>query len=232
MQNVKFAKFGEIESVKKLVSKKTAAVILEPIQSIAGVNEAEPSFYIALRKLCKEKKIVLIFDEVQTGLGRCGKLFYGEYHGIMPDLLTLAKGMAGGLPSGAVLVSRKIAKTVEIGDQGCTFGGGPVVCAAICATVEIIKKEKLVQNAAKLGNYLKLKIKKLPHVLAVLGKGLLLGIKLDISAKEIQKKVLEKGVITGTSDNPNVLRIMPPLTITKKEADLFLGVLSDALKEF
>lgn len=230
MQNVKFAKFGDIESVKKLISIKTAAVILEPIQSIAGVNEAEPSFYIALRKLCKEKKIVLIFDEVQTGLGRCGKLFIGEHFGIMPDLLTLAKGMAGGLPSGAVLVSKAIAKTVEIGDQGCTFGGGPVVCAAICASIKIIKKEKLVQNAAKMGDRLKLKIKLLPHVLEILGKGLLLGIKLDISAKEIQRKVLKKGIITGTSDNPNVLRIMPSLTITKKEADYFIKILGEALK--
>ncbi|MBI2617488.1 aminotransferase class III-fold pyridoxal phosphate-dependent enzyme [Candidatus Gottesmanbacteria bacterium] len=229
--HVKFAKFGDIESVKKLISSNTSAIIVETIQSIAGVNVADINFYIDLKRLASKNKIVLIFDEVQTGLGRTGKMFFGQHFGVMPDILTLAKGIAGGLPAGAVLVSKIIAKSVENGDQGCTFGGGPVICSAILATLDVIKKEKLPEKAAKYGDELKDKIHSLPHVLGVYGKGLLLGIELDLSAKNIQNKLLANFILTGTSDNPNVLRIMPPLTITEKEVAIFLNTLSSVLKE-
>lgn len=232
LPNVKFAEFGNIESVKKLISKDTATVILEPIQSLAGINEADPKFYTQLKKLTQEKGIILIFDEVQTGLGRTGKMFYGQHHGIWPDIVTLAKGIAGGLPAGVVLINKKIAQSVEMGDQGSTFGGGPVICSAILATLKVIKKEKLVQNAAKLGKLLKKNIKILPKILQVTGKGLLLGIKVEISAKELQEKLLQHNIITGTSDNPNILRIIPPLTISEKEVKFFILVLSHVLKEF
>lgn len=231
LSRVKFAKFGDIESVKSCISKNTGAIIIEAVQSIAGVNVAKNSFYKELNKLAQNNGIVLIFDEVQTGLGRTGKMFFSEQVGVWPDMLTLAKGMAGGLPAGAVLVSKEIAKSVENGDQGCTFGGGPVICSAILATLDVIKKEKLWVNAAKFGDELKDKILSLPHVLGVHGNGLLLGIELDKPAKEIQNKLLADFILTGTSDNPNVLRLMPPITITKKEVTVFLYGLSKVLRD-
>ncbi len=230
MPNVKFAKLGDIESVKKLITNNTAAVILEPIQSIAGINEAPSDFYIQLKKLCEEKSIILIFDEVQTGLGRTGKMFYGEHYKITPDIITLAKGIAGGLPAGAVLVSKKILDSVKLNDQGSTFGGGPVICVAITAVLKIIKDYHLTENANKIGNFLIKEINKLPHVIKVNGKGLLLGIELDVAAKKVQYGLLNKKIITGTSSNPQVLRVMPPLIITKNETLLFIKKLSLVLK--
>ena len=230
MPNVKFAQLGNIESVKKLITNNTAVVILEPIQSIAGINEAPFDFYIQLKQLCEEKGIVLIFDEVQTGLGRTGKMFYGDHYKITPDIITLAKGIAGGLPAGAVLVSKKILTSVKLNDQGSTFGGGPVICAAIVATIQTIKQKKLVVNAHKMGQILIKEITKLPHVIKVHGKGMLLGIELDIPAKQAQTILLKEKIITGTSSNPQVLRIMPPLIITKNETLLFIKKLSLVLK--
>ncbi|MBI5613709.1 aspartate aminotransferase family protein [Candidatus Gottesmanbacteria bacterium] len=232
LPNVKFATFGDLESVKNVASIKTAAIILEPIQSIAGVNEATPEFYIGLRKFCTENNIVLIFDEVQTGLGRTGKLFYGDHFDIFPDIVTLAKGLGGGLPAGAVLINSNIADTVEIDDQGSTFGGGPVVCAAILATVKAIKNKNFVHKVFLKGQILKEKISTLPHVLEVKGRGMLLGIMIDLPAKSIQNALIEQGVITGTSSDPNVLRIMPPLNVSKPELEKFTKMLHLVLKEF
>lgn len=228
--NIKFAKFGDIESVAKLISNKTAAVILEPIQSIAGVNIAIPSFYKQLEKLTKDRRIVLIFDEIQTGLGRTGKIFFSELVGVTPDIITLAKGIAGGLPAGAVLVNKDLVKSVQIDDQGSTFGGGPVICSAISATITVIQKNNLTENAAKMGIELKKRISTLKHALSVTGEGLLLGINLDIPASKIQKKLLEKGIITGTSSNKSVLRIMPPITITQGEVAIFIRQLKQVLE--
>lgn len=231
MPLVTFAEFGNIKSVKKAITNNTAAIIVEPIQSIAGIYEADQDFYKQLKEICIEKKIVLIFDEVQTGLGRTGKMFYGQHVGVVPDIICLAKGLAGGLPAGAVLVNKAIANSVEIGDQGSTFGGGPVICSAISTTLEVIKKENLVKNASKQGNILKKKLLGIKHVISVNGRGLLLGIVLDISAISVQKKLLQKKVITGTSANNHILRIMPSLIITNKETDLFVKILTEVLEE-
>ena len=230
MPNIKFAQLGNIESVKKLNTNKTAAVILESVQSVAGINEASSNFYVQLKQLCEDKGIILIFDEVQTGLGRTGKMFYGDHYKITPDIITLAKGVAGGLPAGAVLVSKKVLTSVKLNDHGSTFGGGPVICAAISATIETIKQEHLVNNAYKKGQILIKAITKLPHVIKVHGKGLLLGIELDIPAKQVQTILLTEKIITGTSANPKVLRLMPPLIITKNETLLFIKKLSSVLK--
>lgn len=230
MPNVKFAQLGNIKSVKKLITKNTAAVIVEPIQSIAGINEAQPDFYIELEKLCEKNNIVLIFDEVQTGLGRTGKMFYGDHYKISPDIITLAKGIAGGLPAGVVLVSKKILGSVKLNDQGSTFGGGPAISVAITATIQTINQNKLVLNAHKMGQVLIKEMSQLAHVVKVHGKGMLLGIEFDIPAKQIQTILLKKKIITGTSTNPQVLRIMPPLIITKKEVEIFIKKLSTILK--
>ncbi len=231
MPNVKYAQLGDIESVKKLITINTAAIILEPIQSIAGVNEAPSDFYIQLKQLCEVKNIVLIFDEVQTGLGRTGKMFYGEHHKITPDIISLAKGIAGGLPAGAVLVSKKILASVKLNDQGSTFGGGPVICAAIIATIQTMKQKQLVNNANKKGFILIKEIAKLPHVIKVHGKGLLLGIELDISAKQLQINLLKEKIITGTSANSKILRLMPPLIINEYDIQLFMNKLKKILQK-
>lgn len=231
MPNVKFAAFGDIKSVEKLISDQTAAIILEPIQSIAGINEASANFYQQLEKLAKSQKIVLIFDEIQTGLGRVGKIFFSTLMNVTPNIITLAKGLAGGLPAGAVLVSKDITKSVQIDDQGSTFGGGPVICSAISATLNVIKKMGLIKNANQFGNILKKKLPDIKHVISVTGRGLLLGIVLDIPALQVQTMLLKKGIITGTSSNKYVLRIMPPLIITDKEINLFIRSLKLVLEE-
>ena len=231
MPNVKFAQLGNIESVKKLVTNNTATIILEPIQSIAGINEAPSDFYIQLKQLCEEKGIVLIFDEVQTGLGRTGKMFYGEHYKITPDIITLAKGIAGGLPAGAVLVSKKVLTSVKLNDHGSTFGGSPVICEAIIATIQIIKQKKLVGNAHKMGQILIKEITKLPHIIKVHGKGMLLGIELDIPAKLVQTILLKEKIITGTSANSKILRLMPPLIITEQDTQLFINKLKIVLQK-
>lgn len=230
MPNVKFAFFGDIKSVENLISDNTAAIILEPIQSIAGVNEASVNFYQQLEKLAKQKRIVLIFDEIQTGLGRVGKIFFSELIGVTPNIITLAKGLAGGLPAGAVLVSKDMTKSVQIDDQGSTFGGGPVICSAISATLDVIKKEHLIEKAGKYGHALKKKISDIKHVISVTGRGLLLGITLDIPALQVQTMLLKKGIITGISSDSQVLRIMPPLIITAKEINLFMKTLTQVLE--
>lgn len=231
MPNVKFATFGDINSVKQLVSQNSAAIILEPIQSIGGVNEATPNFYKQLGELAKQAKTMLIFDEIQTGLGRTGKRFFYEFVGVVPDIMTLAKGLAGGFPAGAVLVNKYIAQSVKNGDQGSTFGGGPVICSAISATLNVIQKENLAKNAARSGKILKEQISKINHVICVKGKGLLLGIVFDIPAIEIQRMLLKAGVITGTSSDQYTLRLMPPLTITDQEIELFIKMLKKVIKE-
>lgn len=228
--NVKFATLGDINSVKQFISTNTAAIILEPIQSIAGINEATPDFYKQLGELTKQKKIVLIFDEIQTGLGRTGERFFYESVDVVPDIITLAKGLAGGLPAGAVLVSKHIAKSVKIGDQASTFGGGPVICSAISATLNVIQKENLAKNAARSGNILKEKITNISHVISVKGKGLLLGVVFDISAIEIQNMLLKEGIITSTSSDPYTLRLMPPINITNQEIKIFIKILKKVME--
>lgn len=229
--NVSFATFGDINSVKQLISQNSAAIILEPIQSIAGINEATPNFYKQLGELARQKKIVLIFDEIQTGLGRTGKRFFYELVDVIPDIMTLAKGLADGFPAGAVLVNKYIAQSVKIEDQGSTFGGGPVICSAISATLNVIQKENLAKNAARSGNILKQKISNIDHVISVKGKGLLLGIVFDIPAIEVQTMLLKEGIITGTSSDQYTLRLMPPITITDQEIKLFIKILKKVMEE-
>ncbi len=231
MPNVTFAQFGNIESVSRLVTQNTAAIIVEPIQSIAGVNIATKDFYVSLKKLCAERNIVLIFDEIQTGLGRTGEVFFGNHFGISPDITTLAKGLASGLPAGAVLVNKKIQGSVDISDLGSTFGGGPVVCSAISATLDYIQKKHLIKNAKEMGEVLKKNVINLDHIVKVRGLGLLLGIELDILAKEVVGSLLQDGIITGTSANKYVLRIMPPITISRKEVDCFIKTLEKILNK-
>lgn len=217
-----FCEFGKISSVKSFLDSRTAAVILEPVQSMSGVRVASPEYYQELRKATADKGTLLIADEVQTAVGRTGRPFAMDHWNVVPDLITTAKGIASGVPIGAVLVRDEIAKTIKTGEHGSTFGGGPLACAAMHATLEVLRKEKLLENAAERGAQIQKACAGLPFVEEVRGLGLILGVKLKSSAGEAQKKLLAEGVLTGTSYDPNVLRVLPPLTLSADDASLFV----------
>jgi acetylornithine aminotransferase/acetylornithine/N-succinyldiaminopimelate aminotransferase len=225
-----FAPFGDLEAVRALLeSKPVAAIIIEPIQSMAGCRTTGEAFFCGLRRLCDEHQSLLIFDEIQTGMGRCGRPFFAGSHGIVPDIMTLGKGLASGIPMGAVVTSAQLAAKVAYGDLGTTFGGGPMAAAALKATLDVLGDERLCQNAAVMGAYLKEGIQIMPRVLKVDGDGLLLGITLDGGAKPVQEGLLKRGVIAGLAESPSILRLMPPLTITAAECDTFLDAFGGAL---
>jgi acetylornithine aminotransferase/acetylornithine/N-succinyldiaminopimelate aminotransferase len=223
-----FARFGDIESVRSLIGHDTAAVILEPIQSMGGVRMAEPAFYIELRELCDEAGAMLIYDEVQTGMGRTGTFFFAGRFGVTPDMVTTAKGIASGVPMGAVLMTSAVADEIKTGDLGTTFGGGPLACAALETTVDIIREEKLLENVTESSEYLFGELLKLESVEQVRGLGYLIGIKFKSdSAKPYQQGLLERKIITGLADDPGILRLLPPLTLKKPEINIFLKALSE-----
>ncbi len=222
-----YAEFGNIDSVTALLHEDTAAIILEPIQSMGGVRMAEPEFYRALRARCDEANAMLIYDEVQTGMGRTGEFYFAGRFGVVPDMVALAKGIASGVPMGAVLMTDAIAGEIKSGDLGTTFGGGPLACAALEATVDVIRDEHLLENVRENSEYLFAELRKMLLVEEVRGLGYLVGIKFaGGSAKPVQQALLEKKIITGLSDDPSVLRLLPPLTLKRAEIDLFLDELS------
>jgi acetylornithine/N-succinyldiaminopimelate aminotransferase len=206
-----------------------AAIIVEPVQGFAGARECSPEFLRAARRLCSEHGALLIFDEVQCGVGRCGAFTAAESYGVIPDLLSLAKGLAAGLPIGAVLATEDIAKSLSLGDLGSTFGGGPLPCAAALANIGVIENEHLIQNAIDVGRYL---TEGALHarVRRVSGKGLLLGLHLESPAAEVQRALFEHRILTGTSTDPRVLRLLPPLSFSRDEADILLRALEDVLQ--
>ncbi|HEX7897940.1 MAG TPA: aminotransferase class III-fold pyridoxal phosphate-dependent enzyme [Planctomycetota bacterium] len=222
---VSFAPFGELPELKP----DTAAVILEPIQSMAGCKTATADYLKKLRALCSKNGSLLIYDEVQTGIGRTGTMFFSGRYGVNADLVTLAKAIGSGIPLSAVLATKEIADGVQYGEYGATFGAGPVAMAAMKATLEVV--EGLLPNVVDVGAYLAEKARAVKGVVEVRGLGLLLGLKLSIpDAVPLQKGLLEKGIITGTADEPGVLRLLPPLTLSKAHVDLFIKELSDGLK--
>lgn len=223
------AEFGNLESVRELADRETAAIMLEPIQSMAGVTEAAPEFFRGLREICDEYGIVLIFDEVQTGVGRTGDWFFSGSDfagGIEADIITLAKSLGSGIPVGACLVNDCISETIKTNDLGTTFGGGMLAMAAVSATLEAIETDKMRENIAEIESYLRERLKEVEQVAAVHGKGGLIGIEFAENSKPIHQKLLENKIITGTSNNPNVLRLLPPLCVKKEEIDLLIEVLA------
>jgi acetylornithine/succinyldiaminopimelate/putrescine aminotransferase len=222
-----FADFGSVASVESLLDEQTAAVILEPIQSMGGVRMAEREFYQALREMCDQAGAMLIYDEVQTGMGRTGQFFFAGRFGVVPDMIALAKGIASGVPMGAVLMTEAIAGEIKTGDLGTTFGGGPLACAALEATIDVIRDENLLENVRDNSNYVFAELGKMLLVEEVRGLGYLVGIKFPGgTAKPVQQALLEKKIITGLSEDPSVLRLLPPLTLRRPEIDLFLDELS------
>ncbi|HSR68759.1 MAG TPA: acetylornithine transaminase [Acidobacteriota bacterium] len=222
-----FVDFGDLEAVERVLSGgDVAGVILEPVQSLGGVDTAPPEFFRGLRRLCDQAGSLLIYDEVQTGFGRTGTLFYAGRHGVLPDIVTLAKGMAGGLPMGAVLCAPGVSAQLAHGDLGSTFGGNPLVCAAMQATLEAIQQEGLLDNVVRQHRYLAEGLQRVPGVKRLRGEGFLIGIEFETPAAAYQQKLLQERILTGLSGNPNVLRLLPPLTLQAREIDHFLRVLA------
>ncbi|MCX5642172.1 MAG: acetylornithine transaminase [Candidatus Omnitrophica bacterium] len=223
------AKFNDLESVKKVLGPKTAAIVIEPIQGEGGVNPARPGFLKDLRRLCTQHKILLIFDEIQTGMGRTGKLFAFQHYQVTPDAMTLAKTLGGGVPIGAIIIAEKYADLFSPGTHASTFGGGPLVCAAALAVLEAIEKEKLLENAVSMGAYLQERLRKIsPLVKEVRGAGLMIGCELKVPAAAITEEAQKNGLLVNCTQY-NVLRVMPPLTLTREQADLGLSILKKCL---
>jgi acetylornithine/N-succinyldiaminopimelate aminotransferase len=207
--------------------------MLELIQGEGGINVASRDFIIGLRKFCDEKNLLLIIDEVQTGIGRTGKLFCYQHYGITPDIMTLAKAIGGGFPIGVMVVKKEIADTLGPGTHASTFGGGPVICKAALAVLGSIQKEKLLTNAQRMGEYLFTRLKELKAKYAVIkevrGMGLMVGIELNIEGKPIVEKCIEKGLLINCTHD-KVLRLMPAINIIKKEIDKGINILDEVLK--
>lgn len=221
--------FGDVEALADAMGDDVAAVITEPVLSMGGIRVADPSWYRALRQLCDDHGALLIFDEVQTGFGRTGTWFFGEQVGVTPDLITAAKGVAGGVPAGLVLLREDLAADVQPGDQGTTFGGGPLACAALATVCDVLQEQRLHEHAADLGAWLGEQLAAQPGVVSVSGRGLLLGINLDREAKPVVAALRDRGLLTGGSSDPRQIRIMPPLVLARAEASLLVTALSEVL---
>jgi len=213
--------FDDVAALDVVVDETVAAVIVEPVQGFAGARDCAPEFLRAARRVCSDRGAALIFDEVQCGVGRCGAFSAAETFGVTPDVLTLAKGLAAGLPIGAVVATAEITSSIGVGDLGSTFGGGPVPCAAALANIAVIEREGLIQNALEVGRYLTESALKI-GVPRVSGRGLLLGLHLGRAAAEVQRALFEHRILTGTSTDPKVLRLLPPLSFSRDEADILL----------
>lgn len=227
------AEFGDIDSVRSVLDDSVAAIMLEPVQSMAGVRTAPPSFYKDLRTLCDERGVVLIFDEVQTGIGRTGEWFFSGSEaagGVVPDIVTLAKSLGSGVPVGACLVIEAIAAKIKENDLGTTFGGGMLAMAAVTATLEAIESNQMLANVREVEKYLREQLVHISQVVNVDGIGFLLGIEFREKAATIHQQLLERRIITGTSSNPHVLRLLPPLCLKQSEAKLFVDALSEVFK--
>lgn len=228
VEGFNYAKPNDLEELKAKISGRTCAVMAELVQGEGGVNKLDLEYVKALYDLCKEKDLLLIIDEVQTGIGRTGKLFAYEHFGIRPDMVTIAKGLGAGLPIGGILFDKSCSHALEPGDHGTTFGGNPVVCAG---GVEVLKRmnEEFLEQAAQKGERMKMKIEQMDGVLQVTGLGMMIGISLkDKDAREVVKSALKLGLITLTAKDR--IRLLPPLNITYEELEEGLGLLEEAIK--
>ena len=227
-----FAKFNNIESVKQLIGKKTVAVIIELVQGEGGINIADKKFVKDLRKLCDDNNLLLICDEIQCGLARTGKMFAWQHYGIKPDVFTLAKAIANGLPLGAIVANKKVATVFNYGDHGSTFGGNPVSCAAAVATIKQMTP-KLLKDVSEKAKYFVKNLnelkKKYSCIKEVRNLGLLVGVELYFAGKDIVDFCINRGLLINCTQG-NILRFLPPFIITKKDIDKAVKILGDALK--
>ncbi len=227
-------KFNDLPAVKQAITDKTAAVMLELIQGEGGVNVADRDFILGLRKICDENELLLIVDEVQTGIGRTGSMFCFQNYGIVPDVLTVAKALGGGMPIGAMIARKEIADLLSPGMHASTFGGGPVICKAALGVFKAMRQEKLLVNCKEMGEYLREKLNALKASCSLIkdvrGMGLMFGLELKISGKQVVDKCIERGLLINCT-HEKILRLMPALNITKNQIDKGARILEEALKE-
>ena len=213
---------------KELKKDDVCAVIIEGIQGVGGLDEGNTSFFKELETLCDRYNVIFIVDEVQSGYGRSGKFFAHQFHGVNPDIISVAKGMGNGFPIGGILISQKF--NPKHGMLGTTFGGNHLACAAAIAVLDVIKDEKLLKNVNAMSNYFIQKAKTISQVKNIKGRGLMLGLEFDFEVAALRKKLIyEKHIFTGGANNKNLLRILPPLNIQKEHIDQFFNALNDTL---
>ncbi|MCF7817636.1 MAG: aspartate aminotransferase family protein [Kiritimatiellales bacterium] len=230
-----YATFNNLQSIDDAISSKTAAVLVEALQGEGGVIPAEPEFFSSLRKLCDEKGILLLCDEVQCGMGRTGKWFGFQNYDAQPDAFSLAKGLGNGFPIGAIVAGQKLADIFQVGHHATTFGGTPLACAAALSVIEVIEEEDLLANTMMMGAYFveglcDIALKHKQWIAQVRGLGLLLGLVLDVPALPLQKKLLGKGMLSLATAG-NVLRLLPPLNVSQEEIDQALKWMGEACDE-
>jgi len=229
-----YVPFNDLDAVKNAVDDETCALMVEPIQGEGGINVARPDYLEGLRKLCDDKELLLIFDEVQTGMGRTGKYFAFQHYGVQPDIMSLAKSLGGGVAIGAIVARKEVAESLVPGTHASTFGGNPLACAAGIAVFEAIERERLLQNARKMGAYVQEELRRLAEEFDVIeevrGVGLMIGVQLRVPGADIAARCMEKGLLINCT-HEKVLRFMPPMIVKKRHVDDSLKILRAVLKE-
>lgn len=231
-----YVPYNDIDALEKMMSEKTAAVLLEPVQGEGGVHVPDLAYMQKVRQLCDKYDAALIFDEIQSGMGRSGRFFAYENFGVAPDIVTLAKGLAGGVPIGAFITSDRVAAALHLGDHGSTFGGNPLACAAACVVLDAIGSEAFLRHVAEMGDYMKRRLEAMQAefpalIREVRGMGLMLGMELAKPGRDIVNACLDKGAIINCTAG-NVLRFVPPLIVTKEHIDEVCGVLEAVLAQY
>lgn len=232
--NVRFAELNDFDSVKRQVSDKTCGILLETVQGEGGVYPAEKEFLEQVRRLCDEKDILLILDEIQCGMGRTGRMFAWQHYGVKPDIMACAKGIGGGVPVGAFLMTEKAAeKSLAAGDHGTTYGGNPFACQAISKMLDLFEENDIIRHVQKIAPYLEKRLDELVAEFDIIlerrGLGLMQGLVCSVPVGDIIGKCLEKGLVLINAGS-NILRFVPPLVITKEHVDEMMEILREALR--
>jgi len=223
---VSFVSPQEPAALAHKIDERTAAMIVEPVQGVAGAVDLPADFLAEARRLTRERGALLIFDEVQCGMGRTGRPFAADHYGVTPDMLTTAKGLAGGFPAGALLTTQALAAGLQVGELGTTFGGGPMACAAIAAVLDAIRDEGLLENVRALSDRIRASCRVGP-VTAIQGAGFLLGLVCSRPAREVQALLLDRDILAGTSADPRVLRLLPPYVLEPEHVDRLAAALAE-----
>ncbi|MBQ6550774.1 MAG: aspartate aminotransferase family protein [Lachnospiraceae bacterium] len=230
---IKFATYNDLDSVKALVNEKTCGIIVEPIQGEGGIFPATDEFLKGLREIADQNDLILIFDEIQCGMGRSGEYFAWQHSGVKPDVMTVAKALGNGVPIGAFLTSGKANTAMTPGDHGTTYGGNPLVCAAADAVLTIFERDNILENVRKVGAYLREKLEELrtvtDHIVDIRGKGMMLGVEFDVPVNPVINNALLEQHMVLINAGTNILRVIPPLVVTEKDVDEAIDRLKKAL---
>ncbi len=234
LRGFRYVAFGDVQALEAAITPSTCAVMLEPVQGEGGVNVAPPGYLAQVREVCDRHDLLLVFDEVQVGCGRTGTLFAYQHDGVEPDIMTLAKALAGGPPIGAMIAREEVAAAFTPGSHGSTFGGNPLMTAAAVAAMKTLIHDGILENCVTMGDYLASRLREFreryPFIKTVRGRGLILGMELDFAGAEIVHKALQRGLLINcTADK--VLRFLPPLIVTREEIDEGLDILDEILSE-